>query len=281
MTQYKTLEKTNDQVLHKTFIQAFSDYQVKMDLPYPKFQQMLRRRGYSPEISIGAFDEEMLVGFALNGFRNWNEKATAYDIATGVVPEYRRQGITSSIFLHMKELLREKQAEQYLLEVIKSNQPAVLFYQKQGFEIQRELLCFQLNKNQFIAREPHKVDRVNGVDFEQIKSYWDYQPSWQNSADSMHAVPEAFLYSVVRFDDTVIGYGILDRKTGDIPQIAVHKDYRGHGIASSIMAEIVKTAEPEKISVLNVEANLKSVQDFLIQSGFERYAEQYEMFLTL
>jgi len=281
MILYKTLDKTNSQTLHKTFVEAFSDYQVKIDLPFWKFEQMLQRRGYNPEISIGAFKDETLVGFALNGLRSWNEKATVYDIATGVVPECRRQGITSSIFLRIKELLKEKQVEQYLLEVIKSNQPAVQLYQKQGFEIQRELSCFQLNKNQFIPRETYKVEKVNRVDFEQVKGFWDYKPSWQNSMTSIDAVSEVFAYSVVSLDNTIAGYGIIDEKTGDIPQIAVNKGYRGNGIASSIMAEMVKTAESEKISVLNVETQLKSVENFLTKSGFEYHVGQFEMILKL
>jgi ribosomal protein S18 acetylase RimI-like enzyme len=281
MIFYKALDKVDSETLYKTFVKAFSDYQVKIDLPLWKFQQMLQRRGYGSELSIGAFKDDMLIGFSLNGFRTWNSKATAYDIATGIIPECRRQGITSSIFLRMKELLKEEQVEQYLLEVIKSNQPAVQLYQKQGFKIQREFSCFQLNKNKFIPREIYKVERVERIDFEQIKDFWDYKPSWQNSAASINAVSETFTYSVVSIDNIIAGYGIIDEKTGDIPQIAVNKGYRGNGIASSIMTEIVKSSESEKISVLNVEANLRPVENFLIKSGFERYVDQYEMLLTL
>lgn len=49
---YKTIEYTDIENLHNTFLDAFSDYQVKMDLPLLKFQQMLLRRGYIPEVSI-------------------------------------------------------------------------------------------------------------------------------------------------------------------------------------------------------------------------------------
>lgn len=281
MTLYKTLEKTDNQVLYKTFIWAFSDYQIEMNLPFLTFQQMLQRRGYHPEISIGAFKDEILVGFALNGLRKWNGKETAYDIATGVVPEYRREGITSSIFLHLKELLKEKQAEQYLLEVIKSNQPAVQLYQKCGFEIQREFSCFQLNRDQFVVREVHKVEKANGIDFKKAKAFWDDIPSWQNSIASIEAIAKSLTYFVVRFNHAIVGYGIVDKMTGDIPQIAVDREYRRHGIASSILSEIVKIAESEKVRVLNVEINSKLVENFLIQAGFEAYTNQYEMHLKL
>lgn len=107
MLEYRTLNNINIETLHKTFIDAFSDYQVNLDLPLWKFKQMLKRRGYVSELSIGAFKNEMLVGFVLNGFRNWNGKQTVYDLGTGVIAEYRRQGITSNMFLNIKELLKQ------------------------------------------------------------------------------------------------------------------------------------------------------------------------------
>jgi len=68
----------------------------------------------------------------------------------------------------------------------------------------------------------------------QLTEFWDFKPSWQNSIDSISAIPEAFLYSIIRFDNNIVGYGIIDKKTGDIPQIAVNKDYKGEGIARSM-----------------------------------------------
>ncbi len=281
MILYRTLEKISTETLHKTFIEAFSDYQVKMELPFWKFQGMIQRRGYTPDLSIGAFDNDRLVGFALNGLRQWNGKATVYDTGTGVVPEYRRQGITSNIFLHIKNLLKDMQVEQYLLEVIKPNEPAIQLYRKQGFEIQREFSCFLISKDKFIPGETHKVEKVNGIDFEEVKDFWDFYPSWQNSAESIEAVSETFAYFVVRIDNAIAGYGIIDEKTGDIPQIAVGKDYRGKGIAGSIMAEMVKTAKSERIGVLNVDAQLEPFSNFLVKLGFEYHVGQFEMLLKL
>lgn len=281
MFSYKILDRTSTETLHKIFLDAFSDYQVKMDLPIWKFKQMLQRRGYVPEMSIGAFKNEMLVGFVLNGFRNWNEKSTVYDLGTGVTAEYRRQGITSNMLLNIKKALKQKQVEQYLLEVIKSNTSAVELYKKQGFEIQREFQCFQLDKNKYNQIATHKVEHVDRINLRQLTEFWDFKPSWQNSIDSISAIPEAFLYSIVRFDNTIVGYGIIDKKTGDIPQIAVNKDYRGNGIARSIMTDMIKNTESYKISVLNVDNQSKSTKDFLLKLGFEYSVGQYEMLLKI
>lgn len=280
----KTLENTNVEILHQTFIKAFSDYQVKIDLPFWKFKQMLQRRGYASYLSIGTFKNEELVGFVLNGLRYWNEKPTVYDIGTGVIGEYRKQGLTSSMLLNIRDLLQEKKVEQYLLEAIQSNTSAIQLYKKQGFDIIRNFACFELDKNKYKPMTTYKVEHVNRInsnDWKQIMGFWDFIPSWQNSIDSINATSEAFVYSIVRLDDTIIGYGIIDKKTGDIPQVAVNKNYRHQGIARSIFTDLLKNTVSRSIEVLNVDYESKSMKEFLLAVGFKDTIGQYEMISKL
>lgn len=284
MFYYKTLENTNIEIIHKTFLNAFSDYQVKIDLPLIKFKEMLKRRGYVSEISIGAFNNESLVGFVLNGFRNWNGKSTVYDTGTGVISEYRKQGLTRNMLLNVKKLLKDKEANQYLLEVIKVNTPAIELYKKQGFEVIRDLDCFKLNKNKYnpiTTYEALHTNIISSYNWKDFKEFWDFTPSWQNSIDSINAEPDTFIYSIVYFNNAIVGYGIIDKKTGDIPQIAVNKNYRCKGIARSILTDLIKNTQSNSVSVLNVDGKSQSMKDFLIELGFEYITSQYEMILKL
>lgn len=284
MFNYKTLENTGIEVLHQTFIEAFSDYQVKTELPLWKFEGMLKRRGYDPKISIGAFENSALVGFILNAFRNWDGKPTAYDTGTGVISEYRRQGITSRMILNAKGLFKEKGIKQYLLEAIKSNTRAVRLYEKQGFEIKRNLLCFQMDKNKYNPAAGFKVEhiqKIDPVDWKQLMTFWDFVPSWQNSIDSIDAVYDMFIYSIVRLEGMIVGYGIIDKNTGDIPQIAVGKDYRHIGIASAIISDLMENTKSDNISILNIDSQSETLKHFLLKSGFKNHVDQYEMVLKL
>ncbi|QZY56448.1 GNAT family N-acetyltransferase [Crassaminicella profunda] len=284
MFTYKTLENTNIEILHQTFVSAFSDYQVKIELPLWKFQQMLQRRGYVSCFSIGAFKNEELVGFVLNGFRNWNGNLTVYDIGTGVRGEYRKQGITSTMLLSIRELIKEKKVEQYLLEVLQPNTSAIQLYKKQGFEIIRNFACFQLDKNKYKPITTYKVkhvDRISSTNWEQLTEFWDFVPSWQNSIDSINTVSDTLIHSIIHFDDVIVGYGVIDKKTGDIPQIAVNKNYRRKGIARSIVTDLLKNTESCKIEVLNVDNECKSTKEFLLELGFEYVIGQYEMISKL
>lgn len=284
MFNYKTLENINIDTLHRTFVNAFSDYQVKIDLPLWKFQNMLQRRGFVSGISVGAFKDGVLVGFVLNGHRNWKGISTVYDIGTGVIGEYRKQGITSNMLLYVKGLLGEKGVHQYLLEVLNSNESAIQLYKKQGFEAIRDFQCFRLDKNMYSPITTCKVEHVEGfgsTDWKRLMNIWDYTPSWQNSIDSINAVKDSFIYSLVRLDNMIVGYGIIDKKTGDIAQIAVDKHYRRKGFASSIVTDLLKNTEAQKVSVLNVVNEAIPTKDFLLKLGFEYGVGQYEMILEL
>lgn len=102
-----------------------------------------------------------------------------------------------------------------------------------------------------------------------------------NSIDSINAVSEEFLYSIVRFDNTIVGYGIINKKTGDIPQFAVNKHYRGKGIARSIITDLIENTQSHIISIINVDDESKRTKDLLIKLGFEHIIGQYEMILKI
>ena len=284
MYKYKTLEDISMKIIHETFVNAFSDYQVKIDLPLWKLENMLTRRGYNSKVSMGAFADDKLVGFILNGLRSWNGKKTVYDTGTGVIQEYRKQGITTTMFKNAKDILIKDGVECYLLEVIKENTAAFELYKKEGFEIIRELECFNLSRSNNKIAGTHKVEHIDILTedmWTEVMSLWDIEPSWQNSIDSVKAVKEGFTYALVKDEGRIIGYGIVDKKTGDVPQMAVHKDYRGKGIGKSIIADLLKNTEAEKISIINVDGSCRTMIEILHHLGFEHLVGQYEMILKL
>lgn len=285
MLNYKTLEDTRIEILHAAFIEAFSDYKVKMNLPLQKFRIILKSRGYSPKFSIGAFKNEQLIGFILNGVRNWRGKTTVYDCGTGVIPEYRKQGITSNMFSEILSLLKNNNIEHYLLEVIQSNEPAVNLYKKQGFSITRSLSCFQIDKELIkegtISSMKYEPCNFELIDWELFKSFWDFEPSWQNSIDSIMAVSNLFEVIIARADEKIVGYGIIDRVTGTIPQLAVHKDYRRKGIGHNILERLIQCTESQNISFINIDNKSTSNIEFLQSLRFENFVDQYEMTLNI
>ncbi|MCK6077533.1 GNAT family N-acetyltransferase [Paenibacillus silvae] len=279
---YCTLEQTDLHSLHLAFIEAFSDYQVKMDISFPDFERMMLRRGFVPTLSVGAFDGEQLIGFSLTGLRVLKGVPTAYDIATGIAPKYRRQGVSSELFMQASRILKKKHVKQYLLEVIKDNMPAIRLYEKQGFQIQRELACFQIKKEHLMTLTPHHhTEQISQIDWQEGKRFWDIEPSWQNSIASVTAIPEAFIHVIVRYNGEFAGYGIIERQSGDIPQLAVHPKFRRLGIGASLLAELANRTQADNIRLLNIDSSEHKMMEFLVSLGLQHFVSQYEMMLKI
>ncbi len=284
MYNYKTLSGTDLSTIHQAFVKAFSDYQVKMDLPFWKFEKMIKRRGFIPELSVGAFYNENLIAFVLNGVRIWDDKLTAYDLGTGVIPEYRKQGITTEILRKVKNLFKEKNIDRYLLEVLQNNTGAVELYKKQGFLTTRSFDCCYLKKEDFsfpVCKDIKNLEFFNTNQWDEVKKLWDYNPSWQNSIDSINVFPDSFSYSVVIDENKIIGYGIADKLTGDVPQIAVSKEHRNKGIAKSILSDLFNHTKADKLSLINIDQRDDNFKNFLVNTGFVNFASQYEMIMSL
>lgn len=284
MLAYQALTGIPLEPIHHCFVEAFSDYQVKIDMPIEKLRLMLKRRGFTPGLSVGAMADGVLVGLILNGRRPWNGVDTIYDAGTGVIPQYRRQGITNAMFLEVLKLCKALGIKQYLLEVIRTNTPAVELYQKQEFAITRTFNCFRAPKERIptvAASEVETVDRVESLDWGLLRSFCDFEPSWQNSVASILAVPDVFAAVLAKQDGQTVGYGVVDMKTGDVPQLAVAKPFRGRGAGRSILNALSGHAVAASLSILNVDAACQSACGFLEKSGFEMFVGQYEMELFL
>lgn len=284
MIEYRTLEGICMETLCSSFVRAFSDYQIKMEMPVSKLELMLKRRGYAPELSMGAFDGGNLVGFILNGHRIWGGIDTVYDSGTGVIPEYRKQGITNNIFKRLQEVLIEKGAVQYLLEVLKANTPALKIYQNAGFNTTRSLLCYKLPKDKaHIESTCHikVIDRMDLLDWNLCKTFWDQEPSWQNSIDSVNEVPSQFVAVEAIVDGEIAGYGIAEKETGDVPQIAVSRNFRLRGIGKSIIDALRLNTNSDSLAFINVDERLENLISLLKLIGADKFTEQHEMMLKL
>jgi ribosomal protein S18 acetylase RimI-like enzyme len=282
---YSTLENTSVHTLYLAYLQK--DLPSRKSVSLESFQNMLQIRGYIPEISMGAFEKtnHILVGFILNGFRTWNEKSTVYDILTHTLPSYKRQGIANTIFENLRIILKPKKAERYLTEVKKDNAPAIALYKKQGFEIRRGLASFRLNKenhnNSASACKIEYYPEIKQNEWERLETFWEFQPSWQNSISSLNAGKGFMIYALVHLGNNIIGYGVIDKNTGDIPQLAVHKDHRRNGIARSIVSALFEKVAINQLSIYNVDDAYDDMKLFLLELGFVNTINQYEIVLNL
>lgn len=284
--EYKSLSDTPIEDVHACFVEAFSDYQIKINMSLTEYQHMLKRRGVYQPLSFGAFDGEKLIGIVINGIGDWEGEKTAYDAGTGLIKKYRGKGIGKALFAKSLPVLKAEGFEQYLLEVIQTNTPAVELYRKAGFETVREFDCLRIKKEKLLASpapesECEIVEMLRTPNWKYLKKFWDFKPSWQNSIASIDRVPEAFNLFEARVNGKQAGYGIIETQSGDIPQLAVSKDHRKKGIGRALLHRLATVCLADRLSAINIDMDCKMSISFWKGQGFESVATQFEMIYPL
>lgn len=272
--------------IHHAFKDAFSDYAEPFTLSEEQLDHMITRRGYKAELSFGAYNEDKIVGFTLNGSGTWDNQQTAYDTGTGVVKSYRQQGVASRIFEASLPVLKENGITHYLLEVIKVNTKAIDLYKKMGFEIIREFDYWvspveKLQNQNKSMDAGFSIENVKNPNWKQYQEFWDFRPSWQNSVDSVTRKLDEFICLEILKEDQVVGYGLVEHETGDVPQLAIHPEYRRKGLATEIIFRLLDIVKPENLKVINTPTDSLPMKAFLQNLGLNPGHGQYEMIREL
>lgn len=282
MIEYKTLEDASDAELHAVFTEAFADYFVSFEMSVEQFMtRMLRRKSYHPEISVGAFSGGKMVGFVFNGLRIMNGKLTAYDCGTAMIPAFRGKGIGKEILGITNEILLEKKVRQYLLEVIQENKPAVNLYLKEGFRITREFNCYKTEASTEAFVADSHIQLIKATVFNIPEAFFDFVPSWQNSVESVREIPDEFSCAVYRNGSKTIGFGMIEKSSGDVPLLAVAKEHRKKGIGTKLLQSLQNENQAEIVKFINVDSASETVNEFLKANGFAMSVNQFEMIKKL
>ena len=290
MISFRSLSEEDFGRLYQTLLEAFSDYIVPMQPEIDALRRLYLMEGVALDYSFGAFDGDKMVGFTVNGIGDWQGKLTAYDAGTGIIPVYRRKGISRQMFEHILPFLRERQIERYLLEVIVGNKPAFELYKSLGFQIEREFSVYKQDKA-LISEESKQsklpnteIKEIGNLDWSFLQSFWTHLPSWQNSIDSMkRSTADAAINKKVLgvfLNNKIIGYGIVFPKSGNVPQFAIAENHRRKGFGSALLNALQKQAKAA-LKVNNVDEKPGDVTAFLEANGFSLLTRQYEMLLKL
>lgn len=261
------------------FQQAFGDYAVSFSRE--EIKSMLVRRGYTPELSFGAFAGDTIASFLLNGHGLYGGISTCYDCGTGTLPGYRGHGLAGRLFQESLPALKRAGVEQYLLEVLTTNTPAINIYRKAGFEISADYACYNQEVSALTLFKPCNINidirPGDAGDIGRMTSLCDFSPSWQNDAESIRRGEASLEIRIAYCDREPVGYCVFDPKSGDVSQIAVSQKYRRQGVATALLSSVVATASTSKVKVLNVAAGCSSLKGFLAYANFNEGLSQYAM----
>jgi len=272
----------------KTFDEAFADYFLKMRTSSERWlYNRCVKNGVAFDCSVGAFHGDRMVGITLIGLDDWQGVPAAFDAGTGIVPDYRGRALARKMFELAVPGLKERGVRKFLLEVLQVNEPAIKAYRKSGFEVTRELDCYELALDKArphsTGSAPCEIRPITRDQISPFREHVDWQPSWENSFSSIHRIPDEIV-ALGAFDhSTCVGELVYYPLLNWIVSLVVRKDDRRRGIARELLTHFMSQLEPEidSVKLINVDHSDEGMTAFLHHCGFRLYTRQYEMALTL
>ena len=260
----RSLRSDDFESLFAAFTAAFSDYVVKLAPARDQLLEMFARRGWVPELSVGAFDAGSMVAFTVNCI----DGGLAYDSGTGVVPSHRRTGLARHLTERSYALLRPRE---YVLEVLDTNMRANALYRELGFRERRGLQCWTYASSSPRALDPSSLSLRRPDDSSTRPLWWSVQPSWQNSTAS---IARAGSTHVILGDDDA--YAVVFPENGDLAQLAVRPEARRRGIGRALLEAAAQVTD-KPLRIMNVDERDAGIAAFLERVGAKRTVRQLEM----
>jgi ribosomal protein S18 acetylase RimI-like enzyme len=281
---YRSLTPDDFPQMYRSFIEAFSQYSVNMNMTKSAFERRMQEKlNINYDLSPAVFDGDKLIGFIFHAIAEYQGIKTAYNGGTGVLPDYRGQGITQGLLTFIKPLLKNEGVKRFVLEVITTNTSAIKAYEKAGFVTTKTYRCFKLmiEMSKSVSIEDLTISTPNKPNIPSYKTIGSTEPSMLDCFDQLvHNLSNEQILEAHQ-KDQLVGYLIYQPQLGRISQIAIHPDYRNQGFGTNLIQTAYDKATVKALTVINVASEQNDVLQFLKKLGFENQIGQLEMELEL
>lgn len=279
--EFRTLENVDAQLIVNTFNEAFSDYYVPLSLTLEQFLLKTKGENFAPHLSVGAFENQKLVGIIVHYHQHIDGKYYVYNGGTGVIPAKRGQALTTRMYQYILPVLRANNVDYSILEVLHENIQAIKSYQRVGFYTDRNLIFCEGTLNPSNINNPTiSIKPLENYDWPQLVKFWEIIPSWQNKTFVIDNIKTEVLGFAAYANGQLVGYIIYNPIYKRIQSLAVEPNFRNQGIASTLLNHLY-SLYPEKMRVVNIDAKAMNFVELLKKRGLENTHMQHEMILDL
>ncbi len=252
---------------------AFENYYVKVSTDHDYWINRWKAARVDYGLSAGIFDNNKLVGFILHGIdTDDNGILTAFNCATGILPEYRKRGFVQELYQYLFPMLKEEGVQKCGLEVITQNDIACQSYERAGFKTVKRYKCF------FGTLEPTgalsaglRFSKTARPDWPTYTTLQRCRFSWEHNDKALIASgPDNFDCWELYDNAHLAGYCIL-KPNGHIVQFGVAADVYCNALFDGI-ANVTK-----QVRVINIEESAEKTCNFLLSRSLKNSIDQYYM----
>lgn len=268
---------------------GFEGYFADVTLTMDDFLARFGRENLSPELSLVAWIHEEPVGLILSGVRNIDGKRIAWNGGTGVVPEYRRQGIGRKMMNACLDVYRNYDIDIAYLEAIVQNTSAIALYEQAGYHVQDHVTSYtrmgSLSTKAFDSAGLREYTVVIGPPYEaaRISFYRKFSP-WQTQWPSVLGGQSVILYDKSGHPAAYALYKCRVNDAGEIRSIALYQcevkpdtaDVKG--TIRHLLREIYSPCDVDcRQLAVNIPRTNAEVERVLAEAGFTASVEQVLM----
>jgi ribosomal protein S18 acetylase RimI-like enzyme len=252
-------------------------------MPSAAWEEMLRQRGFNPQLSRLAVEDGAVEAYWLVGTEAQARPGESYGISVGTRPRARRRGLSRQLWERVAARLRQRGIANHVLEVIETNTRAVPLYEGLGFAKARRVECFK-------GPAPNEAPGMTGLTFkdvavdktETLGAPWrDWQPTWQNDTPAVGNLGGAMTATLAYNGEAPVAFGYFHQTYGLISQIAVAPVHRRQGIGKALLAHWARAHDKETMVILNIPDTEDATLGFFLALGWENHVNQFEMRITL
>lgn len=262
-----------DEVLD-CFLKAFENYYVKVPTDKEYHRQRWDAAKVDFNLSYGMFDNEKLIGFIIHAVDKRFDIKTAFNTATGVIPEYRGRRIVKSIYDFAMIDLRKNGIEKSILEVITKNEKAIRAYEGVGFEICKEYKCYA-GKIQSESEPQIELQKMSTKDYNWKKLPNQQLYSWDFQKETI-IEGNYVLYEVMN-NNKPESYFIIHPEKKYLAQFDIfNKNKKIWKRLFNAIGQVV-----DEVKIINVDKRLRDKIDYIRFLELQNTINQYEMELKI
>lgn len=289
MVRTRFLDGVRLETIHQTLVAAFADYPMDVSrFTLDHFRLRVIKNAVALDACVGAYDGDRLVGVTLFGLDRYPARhLAAFDVATGILPDFRGRSVARAMFDFARDALRSSGVSRCFLEVLQDNKVAIRAYQKAGFSIVREFVSVQLPLDRVnLPLQPKwtpSIQRVSTDALDAFSDHLDWQPSWENRLSGIARIPHAVETYAAFAQGRRVGVLAFCPMLPWVLCLLVDRDWRRRGVATALVHHLVTSWRHRLKTVMlhNVDATDRGMIAFLTKCGCTYFVDQFEMSMPL